>query len=626
MAFLQKFYKEVEMENVVHNFPNSLVAFTSSSPFSIPLGEDGSGWTGSYGSDDFQTYLTAQVGANTQGITVSGEPLFDMGNSALRPYNATSSPNNYWLSDKKTEDGALIYMAGFTSNLGVRNQQQTGFAFRFSYENNYYGSTDRYGFTIERLYYTQSPQEGERTAWKYWGVADGSTFAKEYTLPIYKTDVNAGKGNIFLSSTVIGEKEYIVFICGVDASGQVNANTYMYALPKSISMPSEGEPYVGPVSAESVETSFVPTEEIHDDISFTSVAPNELYNVNNNPDGMGIRLQIPTFGQLSRIFAAIYRGTSQGIFNLITQTWAELMGGNANRSADEIQAILNAILCCHSLPVIVPEGTYVASPSPHVGMTTIAGYYLGLSDFGLTPTDIQNPGYKSIFQSSYTVHSVTPRLNCFLDYEPYTKMTLKIPFFSPISVPPSLIYNNMLTFHFSIDLISGLLACDIKCHGTILTTMTTNVKTDIPLMGSGSNGAGLQKITTAIAGGLISGGVSDAAVIGQGLTLADELSKANTGIVVGKEGSSNLAPYFAPRSVYLIITHPKAAIPAAKEDGKIKGTFLDQVGMAANLGYKISECAGGWNKFSSVDLSQVQAPQAVKEDILARLREGVYIE
>ena len=36
MAFLYDFYKEVEMEKKVYSFQKSLVAFTSSSPFSIP--------------------------------------------------------------------------------------------------------------------------------------------------------------------------------------------------------------------------------------------------------------------------------------------------------------------------------------------------------------------------------------------------------------------------------------------------------------------------------------------------------------------------------------------------------------------------------------------------------------
>ena len=635
MAFLYDFYKEVEMERKAYSFQKSLIAFTSSSPFSIPLGEEGSGWTGSNGGSDLEAYWWAQVGANPQGITVSGTPLFDFATNGTRPYNETLSPDNYWTSDTKTENGDTIYMAGFTANLGERNDQLTGMAFRFSWEDNYYGSTDRYGFKIERLYYTQSPVEGERTEWKYWTVADGSGFAKEFVIPIYKTDANSGKGKVFLCTTTIGEKEYIVFVCGADAAGHVNENTYFYALPKSVSLPSESEPYVGPPGEDDSEEGFAPENEIHDVILPREVPPNELYNANEPVLGGkgGFYVLLPNWvGESTTkrnivpfIQTAIYRGRSEGLFNLVSQQWDEILGGTGNRSADEIQAILSAIVCCHNVPVIVKRGTYLHSWHT---FRTIAGYGIDLSEYnvsnviGCTGSYILGGG-GTVFQDSYTAKLVGPRLNCFLDYEPYTQITLKLPFFPPISLPPSLVYDSVMTFRFTIDLITGFLGCDVIVNSSIFTTLTTNVKTDIPFFGTGTSGAGLSKITTAIAGAM-SGDVGNAGqMFSTGLNIANEISLAGTGIAIGREGSTNIAPYFASRSAYVLITHPRAAIPVSKSG---KATFLDEVGMAANLAYKVGECAGGWNKFSSVDLSTVQAPQAVKDDILAQLMQGVYIK
>lgn len=646
MAFLYNFYKEVEMETKAYSFQKSLIAFTSSSPFSIPLGEEGSGWTGTDGSSDLDAYWWGQVGANPQGITVSGTPLFDFAINETRPYNATLSPDNYWTSDTKTENGNTIYMAGFTANLGERNEQLTGMAFRFSWEDDYSGSTDRYGFKIERLYYTQSPTEGERTEWKYWAVTDGSGFAKEFLLPIYKTDASSGKGKVFLCTTTIGEKEYIVFVCGADAAGHVNENTYFYALPKSVSLPSESEPYVGPPGEDDSEEAFEPTEEKHDFIE-----QRELTEEQRNPFGInagtgtGIKVVFPNLqgsGVLTRdnylnyFLGCIYRGEAQGVFNRIEQTFSDVFNGNTNRPADQVNAMISAIICCHSIPWI----TNYASGT--TAITSLGGYYLDLEGWGLhyyangsaefdaykaKATTLVTPGQKAIFDASFTSEVIAPKLNCFLDYEPYTKMTLQIPFFKPISVSPSMVYGHTITAKYRIDILTGFLYVDIYLGNVLTTSMSTNVKTDIPIIGQGANGGGLSKIMTAISSATNS---SDGAIVSNsiaaGLQIADAVSNAKAGTVVGKEGNPALSPYLSTRKAYLMTTHPKAAIPVTQNGQFTDATFLNQFGMRANLAYKLSELAGGWNKISTINLSTVNAPQHIKEDIIAKLREGVYIK
>lgn len=486
--------------------------------------------------------------------------------------------------------------------------------------------SDNRVWSIRMGVYTETKgQDGIRETWNYFG--------KNFDIDtsIYFT-AQEGYPQVKAFRLFVEESEFILLAFGISAANEVPTGQSTFILiPLDYFKVKESRPWVGPPGEDDSEDGFAPEDEIHDTIASTEVAPNDLYDANNNPAGMGIKVLIPNWidrpgtlmekrtNVLGRIQAAIYRGTSQGIFNLFTQQWDSLLGGTGNRAADEIQAMLSAIICCHSLPVISKTGTYLNGWS---SMNTIAGYSIDLDEFDVN-YQIGSIGRHSIVQESWTANPIGPRLNCFLDYEPYTQITLKLPFFPPISLPPSLVYDSVMTFVFTIDLITGFLSCDVRINELIYTTMTTNVKTDMPFFGTGTSGAGLSKIATAVSGAMSGSELNMSSAISAGMNFANEVSLAGTGVVVGKEGSSNLAPLFAPRSGYLIITHPRAAIPVSRSG---KQTFMDEVGMAANLAYKVGECAGGWNKFSSVDLSTVQAPQAIKDDILAQLMQGVYIK
>ena len=642
MALLYNFYKEVEQETIVHSYQKGIAAFTSDSSFSIPPGQTGSGWISLGGSSDMEYMYWAQVGANPQGITITGAPLYDFILPQTRPYNALLSPDNYFTSDKVSENGATIYTAGFTADLGIQSDKRAGFCFRFSYEESYYGSTDRYLFYPERLYYTQTPTTGERTAWHYYD-SNQTTFAKAFPVPIYKTDAAAGKGKVIIVSTTIGETEYIMIACSVDAAGKVNENTYLILLPRISVDNVAGIPYVGPVSEESVAASFVPVIEKHDEIKSRTSFDMNPYGVNT---GSGIKLIFPNVlqdhsvytGNMQQIINGIYRGSATGLINMATQYIAEMTGGNSARPQNEIQVILNGIFSAHSIPIIFPPGSggYETNATQ---FKSICGY-----DILLNQIDVTSPGQKTIFEYTYTSETIEQRLNCFLDFEPYTDITLKLPFFPAMSLQPSMIYGNRLKITYKIDILTGVLSADVAIiyfgKEVIISTIQQNVKTSIPIMGAGATDGALNKIaTSAISlissfGSVTHGSGEDAttglsfnagAAAGAILTGADAISRAGTAVPVGRKSVDGLGVYLSPRTAYLIISHPEAAIPAAHEDGKLIGSFLDTFGMAASLGGKVGDFAGGYASFSSVDLSGFEATEAEKDAIRSALFEGVIV-
>ena len=504
-------------------------------------------------------------------------------------------------------------------------------------------------------YYTQEPEDASgnnRTSWRYWkyntvvwpelfypgGVP--SYFPSEFSMvKVYKL--------------ALGDILYYLFAFGVSADNRYNVQqsisngTDFVAIPVEFFQDKEARPWVGDESESDEETGFSPTTEIHDVIT-----SRELSDEQRNPFGInagtgcGLKVVFPnkqrpggvltSDNYLNYILGCIYRGRAAGLFNKLEQRFSGSFNGNTNRPAEEVSAMISAIVCCHTVPY------FTVYESSYTKITSLGGYSLNIADFGLRYWNDNTAEYadylnkansllapsKTIFDSAHTSSVIAPRLNCFLDYEPYTKMTLQLPFFKPISLSPSMVYDHTITANYRIDILTGFLYVDVFAGNVLVTSMSTNVKTDIPIIGQGANGGGLSKIMSSISS--LATSSNESQLVSNGITsafnIADAISTSKFGTVVGKEGNPALAPYCTPRTAYLMITHPRAAIPVAR-DGEFNDTvFLNQLGMRANLGYKIKELAGGWNKFSAVNLSQVNAPQYIKDDILSKLREGVYIE
>lgn len=499
------------------------------------------------------------------------------------------------------------------------------YAFSLSISSN---SATGNSYNIRMGYYTQQPEEATGTARTNWNYL--STYFDLQWNSIC-TPWNSSSG-YFTSSQqqtkafklFLGNDAYFLFAFGVSAdgtysSGGVTSNGSCFlAIPLAYFKDKEARPWVGEESEPDEDTGFMPNTEASDNITARSDFGTNPYSINSG--GSGIKVIFPEYVEgsyyqlMGDIISGIYQGSNEGFINRVEQVWAELVNGNTNRAAEEIQAILNGILFYHTIPVIE---TY---SSAYHSFRTICGYNI------INEGKYVAKASASIFSRTFYSDVINPRLNCFLDYEPYTSMVIKVPFCPAVSVSPSAVYGKAIKAVYKIDIVTGILHCDVSIysasHEYIIHSCEANVKTDIPIMGQGANAGGLEKITGAVLGAM-SGNVGAGAsgIIG---TL-DAVAGKSHGEAVGMMSTDGIGAYLAARSAYLIVTYPKAAIPTQEEDGAPVGGFLWQQGMASATAQKVSYYAGGFAKFSSVDLSRVQATQAEKEDIEARLKEGVYL-
>lgn len=500
-------------------------------------------------------------------------------------------------------------------------------------------------FYLAAKKYEQTPDGAEQSARITWTYSNYAGSDPEYQRTGIENPDFSQYPLIKMYRTTIEEKEFYIIAVGVNAANQpvISSGMYLgtvfYAIPCVWFEDRIPVPYVGPVSKESVEASFMPAAEKSDSIYSRTGYDDNPYGVNL---GSGIKLIFPAQQpddsilpkNMQDIINGIYRGRAEGFLNQASQTIAQVIGGNSNRPADEISAILNGILTTHSIPDIYDRssgGHGYASAS--TSFRSIAGYEI--TDQDLTVT---TPGSKTIFREYYSSpRGIDPCLNCFLDYEPYTSMILKLPFFPPLSLEPSAVYGNAIQCTYTIDILTGLLSVDVAIvesgKSYIISTMQQNVKTSIPIMGQGAQAGALEKITSGVMstmGSLCSGSTNLSGYMGM-LGAIDTVSKSSTGVAVGKYSTDGLGAYLSPRSAYLIITHPEAAIPASEIDGAPVGNFLQEIGMAASLGGKVKDFkhpagyAHGFASFYAADLSSVPCTEQEKQELSSLLREGVMI-
>lgn len=584
------------------------VSKTTVTGIAIPAGDLAhvSGWSEGADGGKGKLYSTtgAQIRSMSSGtkLTLSGA----MGLYNMREQDTLPSEANNVKKDR-TYNGSEIY---------IWNPTFIGFASTGTYHLDLGASDNGETWIISMGVYVQEPEGATgsgRTSWNYF-----STGFSINNYSIYMRDQDIGNNDkyrmisIFLMN--LDSKDYYLFAFGVAPNGEYSlsgsSGSFFFAVPCAYFEDVKPIDYIGEQSEDNSESAFAETEPYRDTIEGREFGTGSG-QVDPSPfgtnSGNGTMLQIIDKAQIAQICREIYTGTAEGLFNQAEQ----LVSGNAHRPAEEVQAILNGIMGVHYLPAF--DAWSAGSSSAFL---TVSGYNLFTIWNPLTVNDSEE-----IVQWDQASNQIEPRLNCFLDYEPYTKISIKLPWMQPFDLPPSQVYGHRLSFTYTLSVITGILSVDVRIDGGIILTRQANVKTEIPIIGAGSDSNMLSAISSAI----IASAKSPAGALGGALNVSDAYARAGEGVAAGKESIDGLLTFLTTREAYAIITHPIGAIPGQKSgDETNQNYFKHQVGVAADLTCTVGEHSG-FASFRSVDLSSVDAPEEIKRDILARLREGIYI-
>lgn len=336
----------------------------------------------------------------------------------------------------------------------------------------------------------------------------------------------------------------------------------------------------------------------------------------NNVDPMDV--EIPSISPVSAVTMQ-YAATAQEIGKLIDWLMTDDFLTNISKFFNEPTEYLIGCkyypfdLSLHSPLGVGPAGVYrVGNMDTPIGVTAAPIY----SDFD-----------RKLGECSFLVE---PYYGNFLDYSPYTKYDLYLPYIGYRTVNPNDIVNRTLKVAYYTDLTEGRVLAQVWADTTMLESYEGQIAYDIPL--SSSDGRERAVKTMQLAATVL-GGVGGSAAMGGAMGGA---KLAVRGAVQGAISAapdvinqvSALAPHtdkggvvssdingFNPQDVYLIMTRPIMAQPK---------NFAQVQGYAASYGGTVSEFSG---YLQCREISGGTGATAAENDMINELlRGGIHID
>ena len=207
----------------------------------------------------------------------------------------------------------------------------------------------------------------------------------------------------------------------------------------------------------------------------------------------------------------------------------------------------------------------------------------------------------------------------YLDYAPYTKISLVLPFIGTVHLSPDDCMKNKIGIKYRIDILSGGCVAYVTCDGSVLYQFTGSCSAQLPITNLDYRGmiSALISIgTTAVGVGsaIASGGITaPMAAVGIGSTANNVMNSKPNIQHGGSLGSTS--GFLGTRTPYLIITRPRQCVPDGVEAFTGFPSFITD---------KLKNVTG-FTKIDVIHLDNVAITQAEKSELLALLREGVII-
>lgn len=262
----------------------------------------------------------------------------------------------------------------------------------------------------------------------------------------------------------------------------------------------------------------------------------------------------------------------------------------------------------------------------------------GLISFNLVPFTPDTSGSDYVKMGNYTTSVTMPlvssqyktidcgsvSINEFwgsaLDYSPYTRAEIFLPFIGikPINIDE--IMDKTVTVIYNCDVLNGSSVCLVQCGSNVLYTFNCNVAANIPITGSNFSalwGGILKGAINATCTGAAVGGVAGGAVgaVAGGLTsAANTLASKHSEIERGSgiSSSSGMLGGFNP---YIILHRPIQSLPS---------NFTHFKGYPSNITSTLRSLSG-YTEVEYIHLDGINATEEEKEEIYSLLKAGVII-
>ena len=193
----------------------------------------------------------------------------------------------------------------------------------------------------------------------------------------------------------------------------------------------------------------------------------------------------------------------------------------------------------------------------------------------------------------------------FLDYAPYTQVTLFLPFIGFTEIDPNIVVDNTLTIKYVFDIVTGACKAMLYVNNIYYMSYDGICSIDIPLVASNRAQTEAQ-LFSSVVNGAISGNVG-------GLVDAVATTQYHS------QSSGKYSPtcgWQEAKQAYAIINRPTCQYPE---------TYGHNIGYPCKLSRSLNSLSGFTVCDSSVDVSGISCTETERQEIYNALTSGVYI-
>ena len=303
---------------------------------------------------------------------------------------------------------------------------------------------------------------------------------------------------------------------------------------------------------------------------------------------------LPSIGATDTGLITLYNPSLQEVKDLATYMWTNPafdISAWKKIFADPIDAILGLSI----VPVAVPDGGVrpiaVGNILTDVNMNVAAQQYIELQCGALNVNE---------FWSSY------------LDYEPYTKAEIYLPYCGIHQLSVDDIMNKTIEVRYHIDILTGSCCAYVKCGDSVLYQFIGQCSSSIPIASGDFSEIVSSALNAALAVGSLAatGGASAPFAVPEISANAVNILKEK----IQKSGSlSGTGGMLAVQKPYLILTRPRQAVPANQNHYTGYPSFITE---------NLSELSG-YTEIEQIHLENVPATDSELNEIVSLLESGV---
>lgn len=305
---------------------------------------------------------------------------------------------------------------------------------------------------------------------------------------------------------------------------------------------------------------------------------------------------LPTISATDTGFLTLFNPSLSNIRDLAAYMWANpLFDVNAYKKI--LANPMDAILGLSIVPCAIP-----ATNSKNV---TVGNIPTGVS------MPVCNSQYLSIDCGSINVNEYW---GAYLDYSPYTKAELYLPYcgIHPIDIDDIMGKTVNVVYH--VDILTGACVAYVKCGDSVLYSYIGQCASSIPVSGSDWTNMinGIINASTAIGSMAATGGLTAPMAASTVATTAVNTIKPS----IERSGSlSGTGGIMGNQVPYLILTRPRQAMP------ELQNHFIGYPSFITSYLGDLS----GYTEVESVHLEEIPATEAELREIEALLKEGVLL-